>query len=581
MSISIPGTGVSRGIAIGPVRRLEGGEIEVCEAAVPQELIENEVARFRRAVRTARQQLKAIRNSIPETTRADISDFIDTHLLMLEDSMLTAAPVELIRERQCNAEWALKSQRDALAAVFDEMDDPYLRTRKDDVDHVVTRIQRILTHEDVHTGAQDSDQLSGAIVIAHDLTPAETALLHHQGVAGFVTESGGPLSHTAILARSLGLPAIVGTHVTPHQIREGDVVVLDAAEGLLLTDVDEETLKDYRRRQREETRRQNELRRLKDKPAVTLDGVHIQLHANVELREDVLAARRAAADGIGLYRTEFLFMNRDDIPDEEEQLAQYLSVVKTLKGQPVTIRTLDLGADKGCGAQPPPGSERPCANPALGLRAIRLCLKHADLFRPQLRAILRASAKGPVRMMIPMLSSAGELAQVVALIDDVKQELQRQHLAFDWNIPIGGMIEVPAAALSAGLFARRLDFMSIGTNDLIQYTLAIDRVDDEVTYLYDPLHPAVLRLIKMVIDAGRTHDTPVAMCGEMAGDPRYTRLLLGMGLQELSLHPTALLEIKDVIQRSRVAQFLPVVNDILGTDDPRRIGEQLRILNQM
>ena len=581
MSITIPGTGVSRGIAIGPVHRQEGAEIEVFEAAIPHELIENEVARFRRAVRAARQQLKAVRNSIPETTRADITDFIDTHLLMLEDSMLTVAPVELIRKRQCNAEWALKSQRDALAAVFDEMDDPYLRTRKDDVDHVVSRIQRMLLHEEDHSEPQDSEQLRGAIVIAHDLTPAETVLLHHQGVAGFVTESGGPLSHTAILARSLGLPAIVGTHVTPHQIRDGDLVVLDAAEGILLADADDDTLKDYRRRQREETRRQNELRRLKDKPAVTRDGIHIQLHANVELREDVLAARRAAAEGIGLYRTEFLFMNRSDIPDEEEQLQQYLSVVKTMKGLPVTIRTLDLGADKGCGAEPPSGSERSCANPALGLRAIRLCLKHADMFRPQLRAILRASAKGPVRMMIPMLSSASELTEVLALIDDVKKELQRQHLAFDWNIPVGGMIEVPAAALSAGLFARRLDFLSIGTNDLIQYTLAIDRVDDEVTYLYDPLHPAVLRLIKLVIDAGRTHDTPVAMCGEMAGDPRYTRLLLGMGLQELSLHPTALLEIKDVIQRSPVARFKPVVDDILGTDDPQRIGEMLGILNQM
>jgi len=579
MSITIPGTGVSRGIAIGPVHRLEGGEVDVYEAAIPRELIENEVARFRRAVRIARQQLKAIRNSIPETTRADISDFIDTHLLMLEDSMLTATPVELIRERQCNAEWALKSQRDALAAVFDEMDDPYLRTRMDDVDHVVSRIQRILLHEDTHTDPQDNEQLRGAIVIAHDLTPAETALLHHQGVAGFITESGGPLSHTAILARSLGLPAIVGTHVTPHQIRDGDIVVLDAGEGILLTDVDDVTLKDYRRRQRDEIKRQNDLRRLKGKPAITVDGIHIQLHANVELLDDVLAARRAAADGIGLYRTEFLFMNRSDIPDEEEQLQQYLSVVKSLKGQPVTIRTLDLGADKRCGAEPP--GEHISPNPALGLRAIRLCLKHADLFRPQLRAILRASAKGPVRMMIPMLSSASELTQVLALIDDVKQELQRQHLAFDWNIPIGGMIEVPAAALSAGLFARRLDFLSIGTNDLIQYTLAIDRVDDQVTYLYDPLHPAVLRLIKMVIDAGCTHDTPVAMCGEMAGDRRYTRLLLGMGLTELSLHPTALLEVKDVIHRCHVGKLQPVVHDILGTDDPQRIGELLEVLNKM
>ena len=579
MSISISGIGVSHGIAIGTVYRLEQGDIEVYEAAIPKELVEDEISRFRRSVRTARQQLKAIRNSIPETTAADITDFIDTHLLMLEDSLLTAAPVELIRQRQCNAEWALKIQRDALAKVFDEMDDPYLRTRKDDVDHVVTRILRILIGKETHTDPQDSTRLHGAIVLAHDLTPAEAALLRHQGIAGFVTESGGPLSHTAILARSLGLPAIVGTHITPHQIRDGDTVILDAAQGVLLADVDSATLRDYRRRQRQQHKHRTELNRLKNEPAVTGDGVRIHLVANVELREDVLAARRAGAEGIGLYRTEFLFMNRSDIPDEEEQLKQYLSVMKTLKGLPITIRTLDLGSDKECGAEVP--SEHVSVNPALGLRAIRLCLKYADLFRPQLRAILRASAKGPVRMMIPMLSSAYELNEVMALIDDVRQELQRERLAFDWNMPIGGMIEVPAAALSATLFARKLDFLSIGTNDLIQYTLAIDRVDDEVTYLYDPLHPAVLRLIKMVIDAGQQHDVPVAMCGEMAGDTRYTRLLLGMGLTDFSVHPTALLEIKDVIHHSRVADVTDTVNNILQQDDPVKIIEQLDILNKM
>jgi phosphotransferase system enzyme I (PtsI) len=579
MSVAIPGTGISHGIAIGPIHRLIDGEIEVYEAAIPEEQIENEVARFRRAVRVARQQLKVIRDSIPEITRADITDFIDTHLLMLEDSMLTATPVELIRERQCNAEWALKSQRDALAAVFDEMDDAYLRTRMDDVDHVVSRIQRILANEGTDTQAQDSETLRGAIVVAQDLTPAETALLHHQGIAGFVTESGGPLSHTAILARSLGLPALVGTHFTPYQVRDGELAVLDAIKGRLLTEIDADTLKKYRRRQRDETKRQSKLKRLKNDPAISADGVHVELLANVELREDVLAARRAGADGIGLYRTEFLFMNRNDIPDEEEQLQQYLSVLKALKGLPVTIRTLDLGADKDCGGER--RSDHIAPNPALGLRAIRLCLKHADLFRPQLRAILRASAKGPVRMMIPMLSSSSELDAVLALIEDVKQELQRQRLAFDLNTPIGGMIEVPAAALSASLFARRLDFLSIGTNDLIQYTLAIDRVDDEVTYLYDPLHPAVLRLIKMVIDAGRTYRIPVSMCGEMAGDTRYTRLLLGMGLSDFSVHPTALLEVKDAITRCEVARYKPLVTDILDSDDPVKIGALLKTLNQM
>ena len=579
MSATISGIGISHGIAIGKVYRLEWGKVEVYEATIPKELIEDEVAKFRRAVRTARQQLKAIRNSIPENTAADIIDFIDTHLLMLEDTMLTAAPVELIRQRQCNAEWALKSQRDALAQVFDEMDDPYLRTRKDDVDHIVTRLQRILLGEDTHTDLQDDDQLRGTIVVAHDLTPAETVLLHHQGIAGFVTESGGPLSHTAILARSLGLPAIVGTHVTPQQVHDGDAVILDGARGVLLTEFDDTTLKKYRRQQRQQQKRRSELRGLKDKAAVTLDGTRIHLLANVELHEDVLAARRAGAEGIGLYRSEFLFMNRSDIPGEEEQLQQYLSVLKILKGLPITIRTLDLGSDKECGAEPP--SEHISPNPALGLRAIRLCLKHADLFRPQLRAILRASAKGPVSMMIPMLSSAQELNEVLTLVEEVKEELHRERLAFDRNIPIGGMIEVPAAALSAGLFARKLDFLSIGTNDLIQYTLAIDRIDDEVTYLYDPLHPAVLRLIKMDIDAGLQHDVQVSMCGEMAGDPRYTRLLLGMGLRDFSAPPTSLLEVKNVIHKSLMTQLTPIVNDILNNDDPAEISELLVILNEM
>ncbi len=579
MSLTISGIGISRGIAIGHVHRLETGSVEVYESTIPRQLVEDEVARFRRAIRTARQQLKSIRNSIPESTPEDITEFIDTHLLMLEDSMLTVAPVELIRQNLCNAEWALKIQRDALARVFDEMDDPYLRTRMDDVDHVVARIQRILIGGSGDPGAQSHDQLLGAIVIAHDLTPAETALLYHQGIAGFVTESGGPLSHTAILARSLGMPAIVGTHITSHEVRDGDVVVLDAGRGLLLADIAESTLKSYRRKQREQHKRLSELDRLKSAPAVTRDGITVRLLANVELEDDVRAARRARADGIGLYRTEFLFMNRSDVPDEEEQLQRYLAVVRGLKGLPITIRTMDLGADKGYAADP--ASERLATNPALSLRAIRLCLKNTELFRPQLRAILRASAEGPVRMMIPMLSSARELNEALELIDDIKQELHSDGVAFDPAMPIGGMIEVPAAALSATLFARKLDFLSIGTNDLIQYTLAIDRVDDSVTYLYDPLHPAVLRLIKMVIEAGRQYSVPVAMCGEMAGDPRYTRLLLGMQLGEFSVPPTSLLEVKDVIQRSRISCLTPVVNDILASDDPVEIAALLGALNEM
>jgi len=575
MTFTISGTGISRGIAIGRAQRLDDGELEIYEAAIPRELIEDEIARFRRAVQTARQQLKAIRNSIPETTSADITDFIDTHLLMMEDSMLTAAPIERIRREQCSAEWALKTQRDELARVFDEMDDPYLRTRKDDIDHVVTRIQRILVGEKSTADPDEEHALQDTIVLAHDLTPAEAALLQHQGIAGFVTESGGPLSHTAILARSLGMPAIVGTHVTPQQIRDGDTVILDGSRGLLLADIDEATLKDYRRQQRQQKKRRTELKRLKNEPAVTLDNIPVNLLANVELLEDIRAAHLSGADGIGLYRTEFLFMNRQDIPDEKEQLTHYRSLIKSMKGLPVTIRTLDLGADKECGAF----DSHNCPNPALGLRAIRLCLNNLELFRPQLRAILRASAKGSVQMMIPMLSSASELTRVLELVEEVKLQLRDDGLDFDPTMPVGGMIEVPAAALSAGLFARKLDFLSIGTNDLIQYALAIDRIDDSVTYLYDPLHPGVLKLIRMVIDAGHQYMTPVAMCGEMAGDTRYTRLLLAMGLRQFSVPPTALLEVKDTIRQSNTKKLSRLADEILASDDPQQIHDMIKTLN--
>ena len=457
------------------------------------------------------------------------------------------------------------------------MDDPYLRTRKDDIDHVVTRIQRILTGEKSTPAPGDGHTLQDAIILAHDLNPAEAALLQHQGIAGFVTESGGPLSHTAILARSLGMPALVGTHVTPQQIRDGDTVILDGSRGLLLADVDADTLKDYRRQQKKQRKRQTELKRLKDEPAVTTDNVPVNLFANVELLEDIRAARQSGADGIGLFRTEFLFMNRDDVPDEEEQLKHYLALTRSMRGLPVTIRTLDLGADKECGAS----DNRGCRNPALGLRAIRLCLNNPELFRPQLRAILRASAKGSVQMMIPMMSSASELNQVLALVEEIKQQLLGDGLEFDRNMPVGAMIEVPAAALSAGLFARKLDFLSIGTNDLIQYALAIDRIDDSVTYLYDPLHPGVLKLVRMVLDACHQYMTPVAMCGEMAGDPRYTRLLLGMGLRQFSVPPTSLFEVKDAIRRCDTRLLSDQINHILSSDDPQEIHAAVEDLNTL
>ena len=575
MSLSLAGIGVSRGIAIGKAHIVERGSIEVLESAIPKQHLEDEIARFLSAVDAARQQLKSIRDNIPTGTTINIQAFIDTHLLMMDDATLVDAPIEIMRNQGCNAEWALKLQRDALVDVFEQMDDPYLRTRKDDIDHVINRLQRILQETGSEDAATDGINLDNAILLADDLTPAETVLFAHQGIVAFATEFGGPLSHTAILSRSMQIPAIVGAHGMPTWIKDGETIILDGLQGLVIAEPDEQTLAWYRKRQAEEIQRRARLARLSDEPAETLDHVTVKLMANIELPEDVKAASKENATGVGLYRTEFLFMNRPEPPDEEEQFHCYMEVLDALDGKPLTIRTLDIGGDKHTGSEPVR-----CSNPALGLRAVRLCLKNLSLFRPQLRAILRVSAHGPVRMMVPMLSNTQELHQVLSLINDTRNALQRESHAFASDMQIGAMIEVPAAALSAADFAAHLDFLSIGTNDLIQYTLAIDRVDDEVNYLYDPLHPAVLRLIKMTIDAGKQAGIPVAMCGEMAGDARYTRLLLGMGLDEFSMHHTTLQEVKHVIKNSSIASLRPLVDELLFNTKPGQIRGRIDSLNR-
>ena len=483
MSLVLNGIGVSRGVAIGKAHIILRGSIEVVESAITPQFVEDEVTRFLNAVETARLQLNSIRDNIPADTRADIAAFIDTHLLMLDDATIVNTPIELIRENGCNAEWALKLQRNALVDVFEQMNDPYLRTRRDDVDHVINRIQRILlasSQGDIRSG----DSLQGTIVLTDDLNPAETVVLKHQGINGFATESGGPLSHTAILARSMQIPAVVGAHAIQQYIRDGERIILDGQQGILIADPDQRTLEHYIEREAREIQRRAELASLVSTPAVTLDHIPVTLMANIELPDDIEAVARENTNGVGLYRTEFLFMNRAEPPDEEEQYDCYSRVIDAMNGRLLTIRTLDIGADKGVDRS----GTRFCSNPALGLRAIRLCLKDPGMFSPQLRAILRASSHGPVRMMIPMLSNTQELHQVLSLIRHTKDALEREGMAYDPHIQIGGMIEVPAAALSAETFARQLDFLSIGTNDLIQYTLAIDRVDDEVNYLLSLIH---------------------------------------------------------------------------------------------
>ena len=576
MTLSLHGMGVSRGIAIGRVHIIERDRLDIPEYHIEQDQVAAETRRLVDAVSLAKQQLRAIRNHIPAATSPDIAPFIDTHLLMLDDAVLTQEPLRLIRSERYNVEWALQLQRDALVHVFDEMEDPYLRTRKNDIDHVVDRIQRILLNQKPLRHEEPDSRLSGYVLIADDLTPADTVLMQHHGILAFVTEYGGPTSHTAILARSLIIPAIVGLHDAGRFAREDDIVIVDGNAGVMLVDPDEHSLRYYRKRQQEDRKYYAGLIRLKETPAKTRDDVSIRLQANVELPQDFEIVRQVGASGVGLYRTEFLYMNRETPPEEEEHYETYLSVLDTMEGLPLTIRTVDLGADKQVDGGRQGGSVQ--ANPALGLRAVRLCLKEPALFRPQLRAILRASARGSIRLMIPMLSNMQETRQVLEMIDEIKAELNSQGVEFNAEIPVGAMIEVPAAAICADIFAGQLDFLSIGTNDLIQYTIAIDRVDDEVSYLYEPLHPAVLRLIRMTLDAGARANIPVAMCGEMAGDIKFTQLLLGLGLREFSVHPAYLLEVKKNILESELGRLTGVADAALQAStatDVEKLLEQL------
>jgi phosphotransferase system enzyme I (PtsI) len=575
MTISLNGIGVVRGIAIGKAHILDRRLVEIPEYVLPRQYIDDEVLRFNNAVETARFQLKSIKKHIPAYAPADVSSFIDTHLLMLSDSALVEAPIKLIQEMQYNAEWALRHQRDILAQVFNEMDDPYLRTRRDDIDHVVNRILRVLLKHPDHHAESVENRLKGTIILADDLSPADTVLMLHQGIQGFVTEFGGPTSHTAIIARGLGIPAIVGLHGVQKFIKEDDEIIIDGVNGVLISQPDEVIKKHYRRQQRNQRRYQAELKQLIGKRTGTQDRVKISLMANIELPEDVNAARKVSAEGVGLYRTEFLYMNRKDTPDEEEQLRSYVRVVNALKGLPVTIRTLDLGADKQVDSAP--GNRPAATNPALGLRAVRLCLKEPELFLTQLRAIMRAAAYGPVKIMIPMLTTIAELMQVKDFMHEAQRQLRQTRKKYNADIPLGGMIEIPAAAIAADSFAQNLDFLSIGTNDLIQYTLAIDRIDDEVNYLYDPAHPSVLSLIQNVIQAGEKADIPVSMCGEMAGDIRYTQLLLGLGLREFSMHPATLLEIKKIINTSDMGKLKKVYSRLVRQADQQQIHNQLEL----
>lgn len=580
MSLSLHGIGVSKGIAIGKVYIIDHDSVEIPEYRISAEGIEEEVARFQNALATAREQLQRIREQVPKDPSVDIAGFIEAHLMMLDDSFLTRVPIELIQQYQYNAELALKIQGDSIVQIFGSLGEPYLNTRKEDLKQVVNRVQRILRGY-LDTPAEVGEEVFyNTIVLADELSPADLIHLRHCGILGFVTEYGGTTSHTAILARSLGIPAIVGLQRARSYIRGNDLLILDVAQNTLIVAPDQECIEHYQKRQREEKRQRVALNKLKLAPIVTPDGTSIILHVNIEFPEDLESVKRVGGTGIGLYRTEFLFLNRQQPPDEEEHLEAYLKVIRALKGGPVTIRTFDLGADKTFDSSKRQESRPLASNPALGLRAIRLCMKEQKLlFKPQLRAILRASAEGQVRLMIPLVSGGQELLQVRKLVTEMSDELRQKSIKFNPAIPFGAMVEVPSMAVCVDLFARYVDFLSIGTNDLIQYTLALDRVDGSVSYLYDPTHPAVLRLIKMSIDAANKVNKPISMCGEMASDSRYVRLLLGLGLRSFSVNPESFLEVKQIINHSNMTNLAKLANQVINTGSPVDIENFLKIIN--
>jgi len=580
MPFSLNGIPVSKGISIGRAYVYYRELPEVLEYSISKYDTDKEIKRFEDARAEAQLQLRNIKDTISQETPHDITQFIDTHLLMLDDPVLYEDTVSHIHARLCNAEWALQAQVERIVKVFDEMDDPYLKTRKDDIIHVAERIQRCLMNEPEINHADDKidAHLKDRIIVADDLTPADTILMQHQKIAGFITEYGGPLSHTAILARSLGIPAILGVHNAKQYIQANEWLVLDGSTGEIHIDPPRKELTRFRSLIRDERQRRKNLFDLKNKPSKTLDGLTVKLHGNIDRPEDVRALRQFDHTGVGLYRTEILFIEHNEIPSEEAQFENYKRALRSLKGHPLTIRTMDLGADKELIDTTQHGPL--VHNPALGLRAIRRCLKDTDLFLNQLRAILRASGYGPVLMMIPMVTCVSELDQVMELVDQAKSELKARRARFDEHIKIGAMIEVPAAALAADCLASRLDFLSIGTNDLIQYTLAFDRIDDEVSYLYNPLHPAVLKLIKMTLAAGDSGGIDVSMCGEMASDTQYTRLLLGMGLKNFSVQANSLLDVKSIINHSEIEKLRCESDEILKLSHPDQIKQAVKELNR-
>ncbi len=568
MRKALAGHGASRGSALGRARVRQPHALEVAEERIPPEAVDAELIRLHTAIDVVRVEMRNLRSQLHGALAHEIGEFLDMHALLLDDPELLQGLDELVRTGRYSADYALRLQRDRLASVFEGMDDAYFRSRIEDIDHVVGRV-----HAALHRRDAELKGAAGEILVADNVAPSELAQLQSQGVMAVVTSAGSALSHSAILARSLHLPLIVGATEALQLVNDGDVLAVDAGSGEIIVEPNAADLRAYRARERDEKRERKQLHRLRREPSRTLDGVDIKLFANAESREDVAEAHALGAAGIGLYRTEFLFLQRDALPDEEEQFRAYRELVLGMTGRTVTIRTLDVGADKadrtGLALTDEP-------NPALGVRGVRLSLAKPGLFETQLRAILRASGYGPVRVLVPMVTAREELLQVRTLLDRVARELRAEGHEIADDVPLGAMIEVPAAAIALSGFIGMVDFLSIGTNDLTQYVLAADRGNDALGDLYSPLHPAMLKLLHAVIRTAKARAKPVAVCGEMAGDATFAPILLALGLEEFSLHPGTLLEVRRAIRAHDLSSLRAGTNRLLRAHDRAGIERWLQ-----
>ncbi len=579
MSIVLHGFTAGKGIAIGRAHLILRGMTEVPQYNIIADELAAETTRFDNAIKASRRQLEQLRSAIPENAPTELGAFISLHLMLLTDATLSREPADIIQEQKINAEWALKLQTDKLSQQFDEIDDAYLRERKQDMLQVVERIHNNLVGQSNELNLE-TNLLEDTVLIAHDLSPADTVHFKEQRIAGFVTDAGGPTSHTAILGRSLDIPSVIGLRNARDLISENEWVIVDGINGVLIINPDDTVLAEYRGHMREYKNRKRALNKLKKTAATTEDGLNIELLANIESTEDIKQLHSAGADGVGLFRSEYLYLNRDTLPTEDEQYEVYSTLIKKLKGKQLTIRTVDLGVDKNprwFGQNATPNGS---LNPALGLTGIRLCLAEPVMFRTQMRAILRAAAHGKVNMMWPMVASLTELRQCIVHFETAKRQLAERGEEYG-EVSLGCMIEIPSAALTVGSLLKLVDFISIGTNDLIQYTLSVDRGDDSVSHLYQPGHPAVLKLLQHIIRTANRMGKSVSVCGEMAGDSTYTRLLLGMGLRRFSMNPSNLLTIKDIVLRSHTGRLEEESAKLMRNEDPEKTDKLLKDLNKM